>query len=151
MNERFRWSLGGTWVLAGSLCLAVPVFLPSFPNPPNIFYDPIGAATATMTVLSFPAGMLSIPFMFAAGKFFGIDASTIGGMYLNLQVLFALGLVQWFLVAPRILGRRAAASTEETGAEIPRSLPESRYPSDEDLTGGQTKTPVERLFDDDRG
>lgn len=39
--------------------------------------------------------------MFLAGTALNLDPNSMGGMYLNLLLLFALGLVQWFWIVPR--------------------------------------------------
>lgn len=148
MSERFKWFLSGAWLLIGSLCLILPVLLPSYPNPSNFIADPIGVATATMTILSFPLSLLGIPFMLIKDSIFGVDSNTIEGMYLNLKMLFVLGLAQWFWIVPRIASRRSEILAPKLSMPTGQQLPECDLIVGTDFFEENSRTPFERVIDD---
>jgi hypothetical protein len=80
------------WLMVSSLCLVLPVFLPSSPNPQDFSENPLGTATITMFVLSFPSSLFALPAMLFVNISFGFGPDSIAGMYLNLLMLFALGV-----------------------------------------------------------
>jgi hypothetical protein len=144
MNDKLKWTFGGAWAAAALLALLLPVFLPSFGG-----LDPISAATAIMTVLSFPAGLLAIPFEYAAEMFFSSDPNSIAGMYLNVKILFGLGLMQWFLLVPRLL-RKIEESRAETNLlkRTVSALNAGEAAADTDFFKPRAPSPVERVIDD---
>ena len=144
MPEKLKFRLSSMWLFVSIFTLVLPVFVPSYSsfNPAT---NAIGVATASMFILSFPSslfGILLLPFMDAT---LGVDPLSIQGMYVNLLVLFVLGLVQWFWIAPKIWHRDPAFQTVEIGAGwmpakgLPRAVPDeilSRY-------DGDGRTPLE--------
>src|SRR5688572_1783034 len=102
MKERFKLSLSGVWLLSSLVSLILPVFIPSYAHPQSFIQNVIGTSTVTMFILSFPSSLFGIPLLYFAQAAIGLDPNTIGGMYLNLFLLFVLGLVQWFWIVPRI-------------------------------------------------
>lgn len=102
MNERFKISLSGMWLFVCVFTLLIPVFLPSFAGSANLASNVIGTATASMFILTFPSSLFGIPLLFFTGDVLGVNPNSIEGMYLNLFVMFVLGLVQWFWIVPRI-------------------------------------------------
>jgi len=67
----------------------------------------------TMFILSFPSRLFGIPPMVFAQAALGIDANTIGGMYLNLFLMVVLGLVQWFWIFPHLVRMNKEVQTLE--------------------------------------
>jgi len=102
MSEKFKFSLSGMWLFVCVFTLLIPVFLPSVAGWANPSTNAVGAATASMFILSFPSSLFGLPLMFFVGDSIGVNPNSIEGMYLNLFVMFVLGLVQWFWVLPRI-------------------------------------------------
>lgn len=102
MNERFKISLSGMWLFVCVFTLLIPVFLPSFAGSANPASNVVGAATASMFILTFPSSLFGIPLLFFVGYALGVNPNSIEGMYLNLFIMFVLGLVQWFWIVPRI-------------------------------------------------
>jgi hypothetical protein len=102
MSERFKLSLSGLWLLTSGLSLIFPIFIPSSADSASFAANAIGSATATMFILSFPSSLFGVPAMFLAGTALNLDPNSMGGMYINLLLLFALGLVQWFWIVPRL-------------------------------------------------
>src|SRR5258707_15158571 len=98
MNEKFKLSLGRLWLLMSGFSLLLPVFLPSSADPQNFLQNVIGTTTVTMFILSFPSSLFGIPLFLVAHIALGLDPNTIEGMYLNLFLMFILGLVQWFWI-----------------------------------------------------
>jgi hypothetical protein len=141
MSERLKWFLWAAWLLAGFFLLALPVFLPSYPG---ALVTPIGISTAAMFVLSFPASLLSPLLSPIAGLILGVNQNSIAGAYINLNVLFLLGAVQWLVVVPRFLRGKRATQVSET-----LILPEYVQPIVEAFDS-ESRTPVERVFDDEK-
>ena len=102
MNERFKFSLSGMWLFVCVFTLLIPVFLPSFADSANPASNVVGTATASMFILTFPSSLFGIPLLVFIGYVLGVNPNSIEGMYLNLFVMFVLGLVQWFWIIPRI-------------------------------------------------
>ncbi|HTK27847.1 MAG TPA: hypothetical protein VL327_14880, partial [Pyrinomonadaceae bacterium] len=105
---------------------------------------PIGISTAAMFVLSFPASLLSPLLSPIAGLILGVNQNSIAGAYINLNVLFLLGAVQWLVVVPRFLRGKRATQVPETSI-----LPEYVQPIVEAFDS-ESRTPVERVFDDEK-
>ena len=101
MTDRFKLTLSGMWLFVGLFSLVLPVFLPSNSFSANPAANVIGTATATMFILSFPSSLFGIPLLVIVDYALGVDPNTIQGMYVNLFMLFVLGLVQWFWIVPR--------------------------------------------------
>ncbi|HMJ08156.1 MAG TPA: hypothetical protein VK468_04070 [Pyrinomonadaceae bacterium] len=146
MKDKFKWGLSGAWLTAAVFTLILPVFLPSFPNPCGIAGGPIGIATTAMFVLSFPVGLLGLPLSFVAQLVAGIDPDSIQGMYLNVRVLFVLGLVQWFGIVPLIWKRSSRTRKLTLETETLQALPEGRVPSEHVFFDSAAPTPVERVI-----
>jgi hypothetical protein len=152
MNERFKLSLSGIWLLISLFALVFPVFLPSVADSSNPASNVIGTATATMFILSFPSSLFGIPLLMMIDFALGVDPNSIQGMYVNLFVLFVLGLVQWFWIVPRIWRHDPDIQMLDLPvmAETIR-LPEMKRSNFE--FGGfdeHERTPVERVIRDDR-
>ena len=107
MNERFKITLSGMWLFVCVFTLLIPVFLPSFANSANPAANAVGTATASMFILTFPSSLFGMPLLIFVSAMLGVDPNSIEGMYLNLFVMFVLGLVQWFWIVPRIWGNSA--------------------------------------------
>jgi hypothetical protein len=142
MSEFIKSNLRAMWLTVAALSMTLPIFVPSF-NTIGPLSNVIGTATLMMFILSFPSGLLAEPILFAAGSLFGIDPNAIGGEYLGVCLMLALGAAQWFWLVPRLWRRQAAAASE---------LPQPFY---HDLladaaTGSEVaeQTPLERILKD---
>jgi len=142
MSERLRWFWGGAWLAANFFLLALPVFLPSYPYS---LVTPIGISTAAMFTLSFPASVFALVLSPVAELILGIDAHSIGGLYFNLSMIFLLGAVQWFSIVPRIWRGNRKNHLSETAI-----LPEYIPPVAVEAFDSESRTPVERVFDDEK-
>src|SRR4051812_35592118 len=100
MSERTTWTASVLWLLISLVCLTLPIFVPSSPNPSDYFTDPISISTFVMTVISFPCCLLGLLFSPIIDLFAGVDPNSMQGMYLHLKITFVLGLAQWFLLVP---------------------------------------------------
>jgi hypothetical protein len=138
------------WLFVSLLCLIAPVFLPSVPYPRYFFDDAMGAATVIMFILSFPFSLLATPVIFFVGVGLGLRPYPIQLAYLNLFLLFVLGVIQWFWIVPRI-------NREDTGDlqildlhahTSPAALGEAHINTDFSFFDSDSKTPVERVIDD---
>ena len=148
MSERFKLSLSGMWLIASCFSIILPIFLPSSVNAPSIVANSIGAATATMFLLSFPISLFGIPLLFAASYVLGVEPNSIQGMYVNLLVLFALGLVQWFWMAPRLLHR--GSTVQSLAIDHAPLVPTLAAPvtcDRPDFFDSNNRTPVERVIE----
>jgi hypothetical protein len=150
MSEYLKLNLARIWLLVGSISLILPVFLPSSPYPQNFLQNIIGTTTVTMFILSFPSSLFGIPLMFVVQAALGVDANTIGGMYLNLFLMFVLGLVQWFWIVPRLVQRNKDVQTLELDKDAARiPLISEKIVIDPEFFDSKSRTPIERVISDD--
>ena len=103
MFENSKLSLSRIWLLISAFALILPIFMPSSANPQNFLENVIGSVTVTMFILSFPSSLFGLPLLYFVRLLFEINQNSIEGMYLNLFLLFVLGLVQWFWIVPRLV------------------------------------------------
>lgn len=147
MKERFKLSLGGLWLLTSLFSLILPVFVPSFADPQSFVQNVIGTATVTMFILSFPSSLFGIPLLFFAQAALGVDPNTIGGMYLNLFLLFVLGSVQWFWIVPRLLRNDPQLQILNLQLGKPEMLLSEANTIDEtQFWDSEGQTPLEKVF-----
>ena len=151
MSEYLRQNLRALWIMVALLSLVLPVFVPSFPNSHSFFPSVIGMGTVSMFILSFPSSLFALPAMSFVQATFGFDPNTIGGMYLNLVLMFALGFVQWFLIFPRVW--RNKPGVQSLG--LPRRaeeilLTETAADRNFGFYDRRSRSPLERAIDDER-
>ncbi len=116
MPEKLKFRLSSMWLFVSIFTIILPVFIPSYSsfNPAT---NAIGVATAAMFILSFPSSLFGLVAMMFIDIILGMNPNSIGGLYVNLLVMFTLGLVQWFWIVPRIWRR-------DPGSRRPRSVPD---------------------------
>jgi hypothetical protein len=149
MSEYLKLNLRAVWLVVALLSLALPVFIPSTTNSPSFLGNVIGTATATMFILSFPSSLFALPALFFAQAVLGYDPNTIGGMYVNLCLLFAVGFVQWFWILPRLLGKEATFQTLNLPREASEILPtRAENEGVSAFYDGRERTPLERVIED---
>lgn len=152
MTERFKLSLSGMWLLVSLFSLLLPIFLPSNAFSSNPATNVIGTATATMFILSFPSSLFGIPLLVVVDYALGVDPNSIQGMYVNLFMLFVLGLVQWFWIVPRVWRRdRDVQVLNLPVSSSYEILPEASLDIQFDAFDERERTPVERVIGDDDG
>lgn len=145
MTERFKLSLSGMWLLVSLFALLFPIFLPSVADSANPAANVIGTATASMFILSFPSSLFGIPVLAISGYFLGVDPNSMQGMYLNLFLLFVLGLIQWFWIVPRVWRNEPRVQILDlTSPKDVIELPAMR--SEFESFSSQDDTPLERVF-----
>src|SRR5262245_57423939 len=106
MDERFRTSLRVTWLILSFWMLILPVYLPSYSNPQFIFQNVMSIASVTMFLTSFPMSLAGVPAGYLTSTVLGIDPASIGGQYIALLTFFVMGLIQWFVLVPRLLRKK---------------------------------------------
>lgn len=109
MKIRFKQAFKHFWLLVSVILLALPVFLPSYPNTTNLFDNVIGLVSIVMFIISFPCSLLGLPLFALLKNLSGIDAHSIQGLYLQLIAFFVMGYLQWFIIVPRIFKRSSEA------------------------------------------
>lgn len=149
MKERFKLSFGGLWLLISLFSLILPVFIPSYANPQSFIQNVIGTATVTMFILSFPSSLFGIPLLFFAQAALGVDPHSIDGMYLNLFLLFVLGLVQWFWIVPRVWRNEPKLQILDLPRKSEMQLSEAKQTSGLEFFDAHSRTPLERVFQDE--
>jgi len=148
MKGRWVSNLKLMWLMVSSLCLVLPVFLPSNPYPQSFSENPLGTATITMFVLSFPSSLFALPAMLFVNISFGFGPDSVAGMYLNILVLFALGYVQWFWIVPRFF-RKGSKDLQILELNPGRSaLGEARLEVDFRFFDSNSRSPLERVIDE---
>lgn len=146
MRERMKISFSSLWLFVGAVTLLAPVFLPTVPG-----NNVLGYATVLMVLLSFPSSLFAAPLMMFVSIALGINAHTIEGGYLNLVMLFGLGVAQWFWIVPKVWG--TASEVQTLGVASIRPVRSLAGPIPEvlfrpfDLKG---RTPVERVIDEEQ-
>lgn len=137
------------WLLGAGFCLALPVFVPTYPYPAGILEDAMGAATGIMFLLSFPASLIGMPFIYMVDALLGTRPNTISESYINLFLLFTLGFAQWFWLVPRLLRwKKSGLQILDLHARKPSALGEAHISTDFPFFDSNSKTPVERVIDD---
>jgi hypothetical protein len=150
MLERLKISLSGMWLFVCVFTLLIPVFLPSFAGSANPATNVIGAATASMFILTFPSSLFGLPLLVFAGSILGVDPNSISGMYLNLFVMFVLGLVQWFWLVPRVLKWDTKVQVLNIPVDNSHLPPQTLVPADIFRPFDERdRTPIERIIRDD--
>lgn len=148
MTERLKLSLSGMWLVASLFSLVLPVFLPSTADAPWLVSNSVGAATAAMFLLSFPTSLFGLPLLLFANSVLGARLDSMEGLYVNLLLLFTLGLAQWFWIIPKLSRKDPylqviAVPDPEPVAEIRETLVADAFFSD-----GTERTPLERVIDE---
>lgn len=150
MTDRFKISLTGMWLLVSAVCLVLPVFFPSAAFSPDPAANVIGTATATMFILSFPSSLFGIPLLAVVDYVLGVDPNSIQGMYVNLLLLFVLGLVQWFWIVPQVWRREPDIQVLEiSGPTVASSLPGMAAKEHFEALDDRDRTPFERIMNAD--
>ena len=85
--------------------------------------------------------------MFFVGLVLGVDANSLEGMYLNLFLLFVLGLIQWFWILPQVWRNEPRLQTlnllhEKCKMQFLEAKPENRLQTND----FQDYTPLERVI-----
>ena len=148
MFENSKLSLSRIWLLISAFALILPIFMPSSANPQNFLENVIGTVTVTMFILSFPSSLFGLPVLFFAKLMFDVNPNSIEGMYLNLFLLFVLGLVQWFWIVPRLARSESRFQMlnlvgVNSEAQFLEAKPINNIPFDD-----EGKTPLERVLRD---
>ena len=150
MTERFKISLSGMWLIVSLFSLLLPVFLPSDALSGNPAANVIGTATATMFILSFPSSLFGIPLLAVVDYVLGAHPNSIQGMYVNLFMLFVLGLVQWFWIVPRVWRNDPDVQVLNLPVSLGNEkLSEATFDNRFDVFNARERTPVERVINDD--
>ena len=129
--------------------MILPVFLPSYADPQSFIQNVIGTSTVTMFVLSFPSSLFGIPLLLFAQMALGVDPNTIGGMYLNLFLLFVLGLIQWFWIVPRVRRGEPDMLTLNLPHNVELRLSKGRPVTASEFFDSHLQSPLERALRDD--
>ena len=101
-----------------------------------------------MFILSFPSSLFGAPLLLFVNTSLGFHTHTIEGMYVNLLILFGLGLVQWFWIVPRIWRNSPSFQTIEIPTGFPthglKPIPDEIF----SVYDKEGETPVERVIRD---
>lgn len=147
MNNLFNFNLKRIWLLIGILSLILPIFMPSTTNPRDFFENAIGTLTVTMFILTFPCSLFGLIILFFAKALLDVNPNSIESLYLNLFILFVMGLVQWFWLAPRLMRNEPAfqiLNLRNSNGEIQFS--ETGSLNDAKFHQLQEFSPLERVF-----
>lgn len=139
-------SLSGGWLTACLAALMLPIFLPTFPDPQSLLQNAMGTATAAIYLLSFPLSLFGIPLLYISQILVGADPNSIAGKYLNLFLVFLLGLIQWFWIVPKLLRKEPRFEIHELPRQREKQLTEPRPSTDFDFFDSQSRSPLERVL-----
>ena len=143
MFEKLRANWRSGWLFISISTLLAPVFIPSFPSS-NV----IGYATAMMVLLSFPSSLFAAPLMIFMGIALGFPPHTLEGMYVNLVLLFCLGVAQWYWIVPRVFG--SASNLQTIGFAVNGSRASFPNPIPDEIVrpfDPEGRSPVERIIE----
>ena len=146
MRSNLKFTLGGAWLLVCSIVLLLPIFIPTSANPQSFIQNVIGFSTVSIFVLSFPISLFGMPLLYVSQVILGVDPDSIGGMYLNLFLLFVLGLVQWFWIVPNVFRRESGLQLLELPRNPKFCIAEPKSSSPFDFFDSESRTPLERVF-----
>lgn len=147
MKDNFNLSLKRMWLAISAFSLILPVFMPSSANPEHFFENVIGMVTVILFILSFPASLLGLLVLFFAKIFLDVNLNSIEGLYLNLFVLFALGLVQWFWIVPRLMRNDSGFQRLNLpGTKSEMQMSEANSADEAKFRAFQEQSPLERVF-----
>lgn len=151
MPEKLKFRLSSMWLFVSIFTIILPVFVPSFSSS-NPTSNAIGVATSAMFILSFPSSLFGLFAMIFVTASLRVDPDSIQGLYVNLLVMFALGLAQWFWIVPRIWRRDPAFQTVEIGAgwrprqALPKPIPDDIFIG----CDADGRTPVECVINEEQ-
>lgn len=150
MPERLKFSLSSMWLFISFFAILLPVFIPSSAFSVNPASNAIGVATAAMFILSFPSSLFGLVAMFFVQAAFSLRLESMEGMYVNLLVMFVLGLVQWFWIVPRIWRNDPTFQTIEIPVDLTAPLFKPAIPTHAgDALEIEERTPIERVIMED--
>ncbi len=148
MSGNTKVALAGLWLMAGSACIVLPVFVPSYIVSGDPIANVVGTSAVTMFILSFPASLLGLPVSMLLQSALEVGPYSLMGLYVNTLVFFALGIGQWFWAMQRLqvylADARAAENASDPGhsvGKIARGVEACAFDEDE-------LSPVERVFDE---
>ena len=113
MPNNWKLSLGGVWLISALSAVILPIFLPSSIGT-GVVGNAIAVSAVVMFILSFPSSVIAVPLIFLIDALLGLTTSSIAVAYMNLIMLFAVGLFQWFWMVPRLVERQTFS---EVGSE----------------------------------
>ena len=147
MKDSFNLSLKQIWLAVSAFSLILPIFMPSSAEPEYFFENVIGSVTVIMFILSFPLSLLGLLVILFASVFLNVNLNSMQGLYLNLFLLFALGIVQWFWIVPRLLGNTPSFQMLNLlGTKPETQLGEADTTRDAEFRQFQEQTPLEKVF-----
>lgn len=150
MSERFKFSLSSMWLFISFFTVLLPVFIPSSAFSVNPASNAIGVATAAMFILSFPSSLFGLVAMVFVQAAFSLRLESMEGMYVNLLVMFALGLVQWFWIVPRVWRNDPQFQTIEIPVDVTVPLFKPAAPAQSSrVLEADDRTPIERVIMED--
>lgn len=147
MPDRLKLGLVGVWLIASVSALVLPIFLPSYVGSSGFRGNALAVSTLTMFILSFPSSVVAVPLLVMLYALLGVATSSLGAAYLNVIVLFFVGLIQWFWMLPRFLERQAVFQRLELGDAVGNSRLFARDVNSWLDAGGST--PLERVLVED--
>lgn len=147
MKKDFSLGLGQIWLLISIFSLTLPIFMPSSADPQSFLQNVIGTVTVIMFILSFPSSLFGLPILLFAQTILGVNPNSIEGMYLNLFLLFMLGLVQWFWVVPRLARKEPHLQILNLlGVKSALPLSDAKMTDNISCHDIDGKTPLEKVF-----
>jgi hypothetical protein len=149
MTERLKLSVKGVWLIVSTSAVVLPIVLPSMRDA-SFANSPIAIATLSLFILSFPSSLLALIASSFVSYLLEIDPWSMGAKYMHVVWLFALGVVQWFWIAPKIFQiNRLFERLEMRESAAEPSLVEAKA----DINAGPLQfgetTPIERVMTDE--
>lgn len=149
MKIKLEFSFKTLWLFVSALLLALPVFMPSYPDSISFFGNIILFASSVLFVISLPFSLLGLPLSTLLQNLSNINPLSIQGLYLQALTFFVAGFFQWFVVAPRVLKKfslrkqqLAFEKSHHTEKTLPNAFDESGFTPLENVLNRDEETKV---------
>lgn len=134
MKIKFDFGFKTLWLFASGILLALPIFVPSYPDAVSFFGNTVLVASSALFVISLPFSLPGLLLSTLIQTLWDINPLSIQGLYLQALTFFVAGYFQWFVVAPRVLKkfslRKHQLALEEMNhveTKLPTAFDESGY------------------------
>lgn len=114
MKIKFEFNFKTLWLFIGAVLLALPVFVPSYPDSMIVFGNVMNLSWFVLFIMSFPCSLLGFPLSVLLQTLWNVGPQSIQGLYLQVVSFFVMGFAQWFVVAPRVIKKFSSGKHEST-------------------------------------
>jgi|GEM_PF-1205692 len=147
MKIKFEFNFKTLWLFVSAILLALPVFVPSFPDSVIFFGDVMNLSLSILFVISFPLSLLGLPLSALLQNLWDVNPYSIQGLYLQVISFFVMGYLQWFVVAPRVM-KKISLRIRELAVEECRGIMDGTNKTLPKAFNESGFTPLESVFNE---